>query len=42
MTRTPPDRGRPCLPYRLADRSLRQTNPLLGALADLLASSTTG
>jgi exodeoxyribonuclease V gamma subunit len=30
------DRGVPALPYRLADRSLRQTNPLLGALADLL------
>jgi len=29
-------RGVPALPYRLADRSLRQTNPLLGALADLL------
>lgn len=28
--------GPPVLPYRLADRSLRQTNPLLGALADLL------
>jgi len=28
--------GVPVLPYRLADRSLRQTNPLLGALADLL------
>lgn len=27
----------PALPYRLADRSLRQTNPLLGTLADLLA-----
>lgn len=38
--RDPDDAGRlpgpPVLPYRLADRSLRQTNPLLGALADLL------
>jgi exodeoxyribonuclease V gamma subunit len=31
-----PPPGPPVLPYRLADRSLRQTNPLLGALADLL------
>lgn len=30
------DRGVPALPYRLADRSLRQTNPLLGALDALL------
>ena len=28
--------GPPPLPYRLADRSLRQTNPVLGALAELL------
>ena len=27
----------PLLPYRLADRSLRQTNPVLGALAELLS-----
>ncbi len=32
----PPDRGLPHLPYRLADRSLRQTNPLLAALDALL------
>jgi len=29
--------ARPRLPYRLADRSLRQTNPVLGAVAELLA-----
>ncbi|MEJ7845635.1 MAG: exodeoxyribonuclease V subunit gamma [Acidimicrobiales bacterium] len=29
--------GAPHLPYRLADRSLRQTNPVLGALSELLA-----
>ena len=33
---TPPDRGLPHLPYRLADRSLRQTNPLLATLDALL------
>ena len=32
----PPDRGLPHLPYRLADRSLRQTNPLLATLDALL------
>ncbi len=32
----PPDRGVPHLPYRLADRSLRQTNPLLATLDALL------
>lgn len=32
----PPDRGLPHLPYRLADRSLRQTNPLLASLDALL------
>ena len=32
----PPDRGVPHLPYRLADRSLRQTNPLLASLDALL------
>jgi exodeoxyribonuclease V gamma subunit len=32
----PPDRGLPPLPYRLADRSLRQTNPLLATLDALL------
>ena len=31
-----PDRGLPHLPYRLADRSLRQTNPLLASLDALL------
>ncbi|MDZ7675990.1 MAG: exodeoxyribonuclease V subunit gamma [Acidimicrobiales bacterium] len=34
--RDDPGDGLPALPYRLADRSLRQTNPLLGVLADLL------
>jgi exodeoxyribonuclease V gamma subunit len=29
--------GLPSLPYRLADRSLRQTNPVLGALSEILA-----
>jgi exodeoxyribonuclease V gamma subunit len=29
--------GLPVIPYRLADRSLRQTNPVLGAVAELLA-----
>lgn len=29
--------GQPALPYRLADRSLRQTNPVLAATAELLA-----
>lgn len=29
--------GPPAIPYRLADRSLRQTNPVLGAVAELLA-----
>ncbi|WP_436795459.1 exodeoxyribonuclease V subunit gamma [Actinospongicola halichondriae] len=33
----PPERGVPYLPYRLADRSLRQTNPLLASLDTLLA-----
>lgn len=28
--------GLPTLPYRLADRSLRQTNPVLGAMAEVL------
>jgi exodeoxyribonuclease V gamma subunit len=28
--------GPPRLPYRLADRSLRQTNPVLGAMAEVL------
>lgn len=32
----PVDRGLPHLPYRLADRSLRQTNPLLATLDALL------
>ena len=32
----PPDRGLPHIPYRLADRSLRQTNPLLATLDALL------
>ena len=32
-----PDAGPPAIPYRLADRSLRQTNPVLGAVAELLA-----
>ncbi|HEU5082355.1 MAG TPA: exodeoxyribonuclease V subunit gamma [Acidimicrobiales bacterium] len=32
----PPDRGLPHLPYRLADRSLRQSNPLLATLDALL------
>ncbi|MFP5320508.1 MAG: exodeoxyribonuclease V subunit gamma [Acidimicrobiia bacterium] len=32
----PTDRGLPHLPYRLADRSLRQTNPLLATLDALL------
>jgi exodeoxyribonuclease V gamma subunit len=27
----------PAIPYRLADRSLRQTNPVLGAVAEVLA-----
>ncbi len=31
------EQGPPALPYRLADRSLRQTNPVLGAVAALLA-----
>lgn len=31
-----PDDGQPAIPYRLADRSLRQTNPVLGAVAELL------
>ncbi len=31
----PPD-GVPVIPYRLADRSIRQTNPVLGAVAELL------
>ncbi|HEX4903547.1 MAG TPA: hypothetical protein VFV42_12095, partial [Acidimicrobiales bacterium] len=35
-TPTLPDRGLPHLPYRLADRSLRQTNPLLATLDALL------
>ncbi|MEO5679609.1 MAG: exodeoxyribonuclease V subunit gamma, partial [Acidimicrobiales bacterium] len=30
------DLGLPPLPYRLADRSLRQTNPVLGAVAEVL------
>lgn len=30
------DSGVPDLPYRLADRSLRQTNPILGVLAEIL------
>jgi exodeoxyribonuclease V gamma subunit len=29
--------GPPAIPYRLADRSLRQTNPVLGATAEILA-----
>ncbi len=29
--------GPPPLPYRLADRSLRQTNPVLGAVAEVLS-----
>ena len=29
--------GLPALPYRLADRSIRQTNPVLGAMAEVLA-----
>ncbi len=29
--------GPPFIPYRLADRSLRQTNPVLGAVAEVLA-----
>jgi exodeoxyribonuclease V gamma subunit len=28
--------GLPAVPYRLADRSIRQTNPVLGAVAELL------
>ena len=32
-----PAPGTPDLPYRLADRSLRQTNPLLGVLAEILS-----
>jgi exodeoxyribonuclease V gamma subunit len=28
--------GLPVIPYRLADRSIRQTNPVLGAVAELL------
>ncbi len=30
------DPARPAIPYRLADRSIRQTNPVLGAMAELL------
>ncbi len=33
----PPTEGRPDLRVRLADRSLRQTNPLLGVASELLA-----
>ncbi|MDT7575818.1 MAG: exodeoxyribonuclease gamma subunit, partial [Pseudonocardiales bacterium] len=29
--------GQPAIPYRLADRSLRQTNPVLGALSEVLS-----
>jgi exodeoxyribonuclease V gamma subunit len=32
-----PDPGLPVIPYRMADRSLRQTNPVLGAASELLA-----
>ena len=32
-----PEPGLPSIPYRLADRSLRQTNPVLGAMAEVLA-----
>ena len=31
------DDGERTIPYRLADRSLRQTNPVLGAMAELIA-----
>jgi len=34
-------RSQPRLPYRLADRSLRQTNPVLGAVAEVLAMADT-
>lgn len=37
VTDTGTERGIPHIPYRLADRSLRQTNPVLGAVAELLA-----
>lgn len=32
-----PEPGLPPIPYRLADRSLRQTNPVLGTMAEVLA-----
>ncbi len=32
-----PEPGLPAVPYRLADRSLRQTNPVLGAVTEMLA-----
>lgn len=32
-----PEPGLPPIPYRLADRSLRQTNPVLGAMTEVLA-----
>lgn len=34
---TDPNGGDRSIPYRLADRSLRQTNPVLGAVAELIA-----
>ena len=32
----PADQGLPAIPYRMADRSLRQTNLILGAMGDVL------